>query len=146
MSLRATADSRFLNCHNCLVHLIMLTPSHHHKLLFLCLSKVLHSSCFIYQIYMWFLLLLSIIINIRISLQRHTICFCRRLLVHVFKGRSWWTNVNALIIFLVIYLQILLTLNWTCLIRVHSCVNILIFCINFFFDNVMNISTFSLLL
>lgn len=50
--------------------------------------KVLHPRCLIDEVDVRLLLLLSIIINIRFSLQWHAICLSLQLLVHLFEGRS----------------------------------------------------------
>lgn len=105
---------------------------------------MLHSSCFIYKINMWFLLLLAVIINIWVCFQWHPISFCRRLFIHVFKRRSWRTYIYSFVIILLRNHQKHFTASfyWTCLIWNHSSIYWLLlrlFLVYFLFYYIMNI-------
>jgi hypothetical protein len=48
-------------------------------------GQMLHPCCLIDEIYVRLLLLLSIIVDIRFSLQRHPVCLCLKLFIHLFE-------------------------------------------------------------
>lgn len=81
---------------------------------------MLHSCGLIDEVYVRFLLVLDIIIDIRICFKGHAICFCRSLFIYILERRSWWAYVYPLLIVIVLLSHVcllMLPLDRTLLIR-----------------------------